>query len=351
MNNRVLVHCQQTSTLSTFCLERVTLFENQQELMETVAPKILFGSRQHDAERTWVVAPTPLVTCASLWKTRRLVSSVSSHQVVLHNNNHQLWWVDCEQDNIMDALQTVDKCETILSSTGSSCHVLQVEMSEKTIVDQLSTLILPESVFITIETEETYSRIELYGETQDCRIVFVEFLSLFNHLIIGNTLLDPASYCFSHLNRHKKTISTAESCTGGFLSSLLTNVGSIGDSFKGGIVAYSESVKINQLGINGETISKYGAVSSETAIEMANNCCEKFQTDLAVATTGYAGPTSKNWPIGTVFIAICDRKGHSIVEKFMFTGSRSTVIKKASYTTLTMIGKFLDLSEKGHYLP
>ena len=105
------------------------------------------------------------------------------------------------------------------------------------------------------------------------------------------------------------TLSTAESCTGGGIAALITSVPGSSSYFKGGIVAYSNEVKMNLLHVSPQTLEKYGAVSRETVIEMAKGAMEALKTECAVATSGIAGPGGGTLekPVGTIWIAVACR--------------------------------------------
>jgi len=120
------------------------------------------------------------------------------------------------------------------------------------------------------------------------------------------------------LTKRKRTLATAESCTGGLIANRITNVSGASKIFHGGIVAYDNSVKEKFLGVRSSTLKKFGAVSKETACEMANGARKKFNADFAIATTGIAGPTggTKSKPVGTVFIAIASRRKTIVVRQF-----------------------------------
>lgn len=101
------------------------------------------------------------------------------------------------------------------------------------------------------------------------------------------------------------SLSTAESCTGGGIAALVTSVPGSSEYFNGGIVAYSNEVKISLLHVSADTLERHGAVSQETVIEMVKGAMKALKTDCAVATSGIAGPgggTSEK-PVGTVWIA------------------------------------------------
>lgn len=105
------------------------------------------------------------------------------------------------------------------------------------------------------------------------------------------------------------TLSTAESCTGGGIAALITSVPGSSSYFKGGIVAYSNEVKMNLLHVSPQTLEKYGAVSRETVIEMAKGAMEALKTECAVATSGIAGPGGGTLekPVGTIWMAVACR--------------------------------------------
>lgn len=106
-----------------------------------------------------------------------------------------------------------------------------------------------------------------------------------------------------------KTLATAESCTGGGLSSFIIATSGASDYFKGGIVSYSNDVKINVLGVSPEIIKLYTPVSEDVAIQMAKGALNLLKTDYAVSVTGIAGPTggTKDIPVGTIWICCCDK--------------------------------------------
>lgn len=108
------------------------------------------------------------------------------------------------------------------------------------------------------------------------------------------------------LKEKKMTLSTAESCTGGGVAAAITSVPGSSAYFKGGIVAYSNEVKMALLGVNPQTLEKWGAVSRETVIEMAHGAMKSLKTDCAIATSGIAGPDggTKEKPVGTIWIAV-----------------------------------------------
>lgn len=137
---------------------------------------------------------------------------------------------------------------------------------------------------------------------------------------------------------NKLTVTCAESCTGGMLSARLINVAGVSDCYKAGFITYSNKSKRKLLGVKRPTLDKYGAVSAQTAEEMAKGAALAAKSDVAVAITGIAGPDggSKEKPVGLVYIA-CNVKGKITVEKFQFKGNRAKVREGAVSAALGLM--------------
>lgn len=142
------------------------------------------------------------------------------------------------------------------------------------------------------------------------------------------------------LHDNKLTVSTAESCTGGKIASLITSVPGSSAWFTGSVVAYDNSVKTGVLGVKPETISRFGAVSEETAMEMAAGMLRLAKTDYAIAVTGIAGPDggTPEKPVGTVWIALASGKGVT-AERHRFADDRQINISRSAYTALNLLRK------------
>ncbi|MBN1582399.1 MAG: CinA family protein [Anaerolineae bacterium] len=108
------------------------------------------------------------------------------------------------------------------------------------------------------------------------------------------------------LVKHNCTVVTAESCTGGLIGSLITDVPGSSNYYLGGVISYANSVKQELLGVEAETLATVGAVSRETALQMARGVRRLLRADYALATTGIAGPTggTADKPVGLVYIAL-----------------------------------------------
>ncbi len=143
------------------------------------------------------------------------------------------------------------------------------------------------------------------------------------------------------LSEKNMTLSTAESCTGGFIAKRMTDLRGSSKVFMGGVVTYATESKIDVLGIPAELIEKYGVISAEVASEMAKRARELFKSSLAVATTGLAGPEGDGVnPVGTVFAALATESG-IYVNQLNSGFGRARVRTLASNCALDMVRRYL----------
>jgi PncC family amidohydrolase len=135
-----------------------------------------------------------------------------------------------------------------------------------------------------------------------------------------------------------KTLVTAESLTGGGIGAAITAVPGSSAIYKGGIISYTNEVKHNILGVKSETLSEFGAVSAQTAAEMAAGARKCLNADIAVSVTGLAGPGADEFgnPVGTVFIGYCD-ESKAITKAFHFTGDRESVRSQTIIAALQLV--------------
>ena len=208
-------------------------------------------------------------------------------------------WEDSLPANVKLAyLPSLGEVKLRLTSTGSSLEQLQRES------DTLANNLLPlAGQYIFSQNEEPLE------------------------VVIGNTL------------REKKlTISVAESCTGGYLSHLITSVPGSSEYFFGSMIPYAYEIKMSQLGVKPETLEKFGAVSEPAIMEMANVVRARFHTDIGVATSGIAGPggATPEKPVGTVWIAYSD-KSQTVTRKLQLSKDRMINIRMASVAVLNLI--------------
>ena len=138
------------------------------------------------------------------------------------------------------------------------------------------------------------------------------------------------------------SLAVAESCTGGYISHMITSVPGSSSYYKGGITAYSNEAKHKMLGVNAAVIEEFGAVSEQVVCEMASGARELLKADYSIATSGIAGPGggTENKPVGTVWIAVADTSGIK-AEKYIFGDNRERNIIRSSQTALQMLRKKL----------
>ena len=137
---------------------------------------------------------------------------------------------------------------------------------------------------------------------------------------------------------HGKTLVTAESCTGGGIGAALTDIPGSSAVYKGGIICYTNEVKIHQLGVDPEVLSEKGAVSDEVACQMAAGARVRLDSDIAVSVTGLAGPGGDDYgnPVGTVFIGYSDIRG-TFSARYNFKGERTQVREQAIEAALNLV--------------
>lgn len=144
------------------------------------------------------------------------------------------------------------------------------------------------------------------------------------------------------LQAGRLTLATAESCTGGLVAHRLTNLPGSSNWFQGGIVAYADSAKVRDLGVQKETLERHGAVSPEVAQQMAEGVRRRFGTDLGLGITGIAGPAggSAEKPVGLVYLAVADDKG-VVVKEHRFASQRVIVKEWSAQMALDLIRRRL----------
>ena len=140
------------------------------------------------------------------------------------------------------------------------------------------------------------------------------------------------------LARQKKTLAIAESCTGGALSKLITDVAGASRYFTYGWVTYSDKAKTSELGVSKDLIERYGAVSEQVAKAMAEGARKKAKADFAIGITGIAGPSggSEQKPVGLVYISV-SADNNTEVKRFIFPGDRQLIRFRAALTGLNML--------------
>jgi len=144
------------------------------------------------------------------------------------------------------------------------------------------------------------------------------------------------------LKKQRQTLALAESCTGGYISHLITKVPGSSEYFNGGIVPYQNKMKIEHLGVKHETIEQHGAVSEQTVREMAEGVCIKFDSDYGLATSGIAGPGggTEEKPVGLIWLA-CTGPHGTKVRKMQLTNDRIVNIRFSTVAALHLLHQSL----------
>ncbi len=243
-----------------------------------------------------------------------------------------------------------------LEETGYVSRIIKVfgpgESQLEVILGELMEKQQGYSMALTAKSGEIHIGIQVYGEDIRERQHKLEEITRKVRGKLGNnifgvdedTMLEITA---SSLKRQGKKIALAESCTGGLLAKMLTDLPGSSDYFWGGVTSYTNAAKQLLLGVKEETLNKYGAVSFETAEEMARGLVNIAGTDVGVSITGIAGPSggSDDKPVGLVYIGVlCN--GSYTVKELRFGGQRDMIRALAARTALDMVRRRLKAEEE-----
>ncbi|KKO91039.1 damage-inducible protein CinA [Sphingobacterium sp. Ag1] len=231
--------------------------------------------------------------------------------------------------------------ETILvGGIGESYLAEEIEDIEAELPSSIKLAYLPTLAFI---------RLRLSGKSRNKSDIMLQvalfktkLLHRLQHYVIADydTSIEP--YLIKELGRRGATLTTAESCTGGSLAASITAVAGSSTIFLGGTIPYSNALKQQLLNVEEETLIQYGAVSEQTAIEMASGSKKAFSSDYAIATTGIAGPGggTAEKPVGTIWVAVAGKK-EILTKKFQFDNDRLINIERTRMNALLLLWKLL----------
>ena len=233
--------------------------------------------------------------------------------------------------------------KTIMTTgMGESMLAEKIEEYENNLPANIKLAYLPQPGIVRLRLSASGdNKIELENEINDWSKKITNAIS---DLVFGYNDISLEEVVGNQLVRAKKTLSTAESCTGGYIAHLITGIAGSSSYFEGSVVSYSNNVKINQLGVSSITIDENGAVSKEVVEQMALGGKQKLKTDYCLATSGIAGPDggTTEKPVGTVWIALATPTGvHSGL--FHFGEHRGRNIRKSALAALNMLRKELDI--------
>ncbi len=230
---------------------------------------------------------------------------------------------------------------TILTAgIGESILAERIESVEDSLPQHIKLAYLPKLGMV---------RLRLSGTGDDQEMLHHEvaqyaqqIIQLVNEYVIieSDTAIEKA--ILDYMEERGLSLSLAESCTGGYISHLLTQHSGSSKVYRGGAVSYSNDLKIGMLGVSANTLSEHGAVSEFTVTEMANGAKKNYNSDYSIAVSGIAGPDggSVEKPVGTVWIAVAG-KSKTISKKFNFGSKRAQNIERSAISALTLLFKLL----------
>ncbi len=197
-------------------------------------------------------------------------------------------------------------------------------------------------------------RLRLTGRAEDKDVIvreiepsFTALKSLMHEWIIADEDVSLQHALVKLLKEKQQTLSTAESCTGGYIAHLITSVSGSSEVFNGSVVAYANKVKENMLRVEKHVLQSHGAVSEETVRQMLAGALQSVQSDYAIATSGIMGPSggSDEKPVGTVWIAVGNSKNIE-TKKFHFRFDRNKNIELTAHTAMVMLYRFIKNGNK-----
>lgn len=211
---------------------------------------------------------------------------------------------------------------------------------------------LPEYITLSIESEQLLTRVTLTGTDRGVELLRFkvnkyhhQLRSIFGEDIVSFDRMTVPEVLGQMLKDRELTISCAESCTGGNIARLITQVPGSSAYFLGSIVSYANDIKAYVLKVPHGDLARYGAVSEQVVEKMASGVSRLMRADCAIATSGIAGPDggTKYKPVGTVWVAAKYGK-QTVTELLHLTGTRSEIIEKASIHAMVMMIRLLHTS-------
>lgn len=235
-----------------------------------------------------------------------------------------------ERGEIPDILIDGDKKEEffyVIDMDDVSCRILLEPIAQNYEVKLVLSEVVDGLIYVKAENIK-------YGQ-------LVSFLEAVQNAFPQKVIADKdfVSFIVNKLIENQKTITCAESCTGGMLSSLLVEKSGVSEVFKGSIVAYSNEVKMALLDVSAQTLEQYGAVSELCIREMLEGALRLVDADIAMAISGVAGPAggSKEKPVGTIYVGARNREGDILIERLHLKGDRNYIQKQAAFHVLKMV--------------
>ena len=298
-------------------------------------PMIESNTRQADVPDGCVVVPNKNGTAPCMWFEH-------NNNIIVSMPGVPFEMMYLMEEEILPRIKKAFKLPAIYHKTiltaglGESFLAEQIEDIENSLPDAIKLAYLPKlgQVRLRLSTsgpdeEKLKEEVEVYTRQIVNRIR--RYVVAEEDVALEKALLDL-------MKGRGLTLSTAESCTGGFIAHLITKHPGSSAVYAGGAVAYSYELKESVLGVKAETLATYGAVSEQTVKEMASGAVAHFNTDYSVAVSGIAGPDggTDDKPVGTVWIAVASRTG-VVAKMFTFGNKRLQNIERSAMSALSMI--------------
>ena len=226
------------------------------------------------------------------------------------------------------------------ASIGESLLAEKLKDFEAQLPEKFKLAYLPDLGFVTLRlTARGNDKLALEEKMKAQAILMTSYISKY----VYGTGNDKFEEVLGNILKEKQlTIATAESCTSGYIAHKITSVAGSSAYYKGSVIAYDNSIKINELNVNSEIINTHGAVSEETVKAMISGINKKFGTDIAIAVSGIAGPDggTPEKPVGTVWIAV-GNDANIATRKIQLPGNRIQVIKLTTVVALEMLRRYV----------
>lgn len=227
--------------------------------------------------------------------------------------------------------------KTILTSgIGESFLAVEIEAIEDSLPAHIKLAYLPKLGQVRLRLSGTgLDEVLLHDEVNQYA---QQIIAKVNQFVVAEEDIALEKAILDLMDKNGLTLSTAESCTGGAIASMITKHPGCSSVYKGGAVVYSNELKVAVLGVSNETLNQFGAVSEQTVREMAEGAMSRFNTDFAVSVSGIAGPGGEvpGKPVGTIWIAVAGKNG-TVAKQFKFGDKRQQNIERSASAALTML--------------
>ncbi len=229
----------------------------------------------------------------------------------------------------------------IVGGYSESALAIKLEEWENNLPDFVKLAYLPQIGLMRLRLTASMNDQQELSSVLDAQIEKVK--PILGDAILALDDITPEVVVGDLLRQKQMTMATAESCTGGNIAHLITSISGSSDYYKGSVVAYANEIKHNILGVSESVLNTYGAVSQQVVEQMVRGVQSRFNTDVAVATSGVAGPTggTPEKPVGMVWIAVAVRD-KVVSECFQFGKFRDRNITRATIEALAMLKKEIE---------